>query len=84
MSYFPLVNFVEFVESQKSGAECAENQCLAKSRKLLLKIGPIEVLKFGGAEKSPYLCGVKEQLQSSEMLALRRAVKARNSANLTR
>ena len=30
VSYFPLVNFVESVESQNRGAKCAENQSIAK------------------------------------------------------
>ena len=34
---------------------------LRKSLELLLKIGPIEVLKFGSAARMSYLCSVKDE-----------------------
>ena len=58
MSHFPLVNFVESVESPESEQIVLEINALQKSRELLLKIGPIEGVKFGGAKKLPYLCAV--------------------------
>ena len=57
MSHFPLVNFVEFVESPESEQIVLKINALQKSREFVLKIGPIGVPKFGSAEKSPYLCG---------------------------
>ena len=57
VSCFPLVNFVEIVESQNREQNVLKIKALQKSRELVLKIGPIGVPKFGSAEKLPYLCG---------------------------
>jgi len=51
VSHFPLVNFVESVESPESDQIVLKINALQKSRELVLKIAPIGVLKFGGAGK---------------------------------
>ena len=50
------MNFVESVESPESEQIVLKINALQKSRKLVLKIDPIEGVKFGGAREMSYLC----------------------------
>ena len=58
--FFPLVEFVEFVERGIGAYKVLKIRLDEKLYQFVLKIGPIGVLKFGSARKRPYLCaGIK-------------------------